>query len=1473
MAGNEKLLEEIRELRSKITELETAVTEKVQAEEALRAANQQLEASNQQLSASEQQLRAVNQQLEASEQQLKSSEDKWKSYVEQAPYGVFIADQEGNYVEVNPAASRITGYTEKELLERKVPDMLPSESRERGLKHFQRLLEKGESIDDIAFRHKSGEIRYWSVSAVKLNEERYLGFVEDITGKKEVEKQLLENQEELSQIIEGSAIATLVIDSEHRVTHWNRACEEMTGLDSEAIRGTNRQWQAFYSEERPILADILLDEKPEKALEKWYGGQYRRSTMLEGVVEVESFFPDLGEEGKWLLFSAVPIRNQEGELIGAVEMLQDVTRARKIREELRLERDLLDRIINDGPTGIVILDLEGIIISSNSRAEEILGLSRSDLKGRTYNAPEWTITDVDGGPLPDEDLPFSRVLGTGEAVYEVEHAISWPDGTNKILSINAAPLKGKSGKIDRVVCSVDDVTERRKADRELKREKAEKELVLDSVHELIAYLDHDQTIQWVNRAAWESVGLTEGEMVGRKCHEIWAGSSRLCEGCPTASVFETGVANEGELTTPDGRVWNVRGYPVKSEEGRVVGAVEVTRDITEQTKAREELVKQERHLSDLLNSITEGVCQHEVVFDNSGKPVDYRILDVNPRYEQILGLSRAEVLGRLATEVYQADEAPYLEIYSRVAMSGNPENFDAYCDRSEKFFRIAVFSPEKNKFATLFEDITERKANEKETRLLTDMIDQVQDFITVTDLEGCIRYINKACATMLGCSLQEMRGHSVEEYGKTPEEIAQQRRIIEQTRERGFWRGEVTNVTSEGKRIVLDSRTLLVQDDSGNPSGMIGISTDITERKMQERILEEREAKYRNLFEAASDGIYLVRQEDGSLAEVNKVACNMLGRTREEILTLTIGDIDPNYPLEGFIEFWKDRPEEEPYIFETTHRRKDGTLLPVEVSGIKYRIGDQVLLYGRARDITERNKSEKKLRDQKAMMARTEKVAHVGSWEWEIEKDCVTWSEELFNIFGLDPALGAPPFAEQYKIYLPEDFDKLQEAVKACTEEGSPYHLELRALRADGEIMDCNVSGAAEKGPDGKINRLYGFLQDISDRKRTEEEKEKLQAQLIQAQRLESVGRLAGGVAHDYNNMLSVILGYTEMALEEVTPDQSVHEDLQEIYKAADRSREITRQLLAFARRETIDPRILEINGTIEGMLNMLERLIGEDIELIWKPGEDIWPVKMDPSQAEQVLANLCINSRDAIDGVGKIVIETGNKTIDESYCKEHIGFLPGEFVMLSVSDDGCGMDSDTLENVFEPFYTTKGLEKGSGLGLATVHGIVKQNGGNIIVLSEVGTGTTFKIFLPRSFDVSQKEESSGLDPIPKGKGERVLLVEDEPSIMKMSKMILDKLGYVVLGAETPEEALQLAGNIEGSLDLLMTDVVMPGMNGRDLADKVQSIFPDIGILFMSGYTAEIIAQRGVIDDSMNFLQKPFSKKALALKVRQALDQ
>jgi two-component system, cell cycle sensor histidine kinase and response regulator CckA len=518
------------------------------------------------------------------------------------------------------------------------------------------------------------------------------------------------------------------------------------------------------------------------------------------------------------------------------------------------------------------------------------------------------------------------------------------------------------------------------------------------------------------------------------------------------------------------------------------------------------------------------------------------------------------------------------------------------------------------------------------------------------------------------------------------------------------------------------------------------------------------------------------------------------------------------------------------------------------------------------REIVARQAAEGALLESRERLITAQRIAKMGDFTWHIESGAVTWSDAMFDLLAYEKSECFDYTRINREIHHPEDLPQITAWLQACIASGEIQHgpKEYRLVRKDGKILYVQAL-VAVRYRQGKPAEIFGTIQDISERRKLEE-------QLRQAQKMESVGRLAGGVAHDFNNMLSVILGYTEMALAKTAPDHPLRENLKGIYQAALRSAEITQQLLAFARRQTIMPIVLDLNTCVESLLNMLRRLIGENITLAWLPGPGLWPVRMDPSQLNQILANLVVNARDAIGDIGQISIETVNVCFDEADGAAHPGIEPGAYALLMVSDDGHGMAKAVLDHLFEPFFTTKKMGKGTGLGLATVYGIVQQNEGAINVYSEPDRGTTFKIYLPRHAGQAASASPPEAEEIPRSRGETLLVVEDEEEILTLTRKILEIMEYRVLIAGSPEAAIALAGRHEGPIDLLISDVVLPEMNGRELAEKVRALHPEAKCLFMSGYTADLIAHRGVLDQGVHFLQKPFSTRDLAFKVRQVLD-
>lgn len=641
------------------------------------------------------------------------------------------------------------------------------------------------------------------------------------------------------------------------------------------------------------------------------------------------------------------------------------------------------------------------------------------------------------------------------------------------------------------------------------------------------------------------------------------------------------------------------------------------------------------------------------------------------------------------------------------------------------------------------------------------------------------------------------------------------------------------------------------------------LAHEIQSRKRAEVALRKSEAEHRRYLMGAPFGVF-VADDRGRHIQVNPTACHITGYDEQELLTMSIHDFFFEESIDkGLVQFQtvidKGEAQTELLIRPKSGEKRWWSITAVKISE------SRVLVFGY--DITIRKQAENKILEANALL----KSVLEGTSDAIFVKDlngryllvnsgtCLAIGRDATEIIGKN----------DHDLFPSESADIINEVDNKVFVAGETVLAEERLKTISG-ITFWLTQKSPFLNENGEVIGIIGISRDITPIKNNEKERNKLQAQLQQAQKMEAVGNLAGGIAHDFNNMLGVILGRAEMAMEELVPTQSLFNDLNEIRIAAERSANITRQLLTFARKQVVVPKVVDMNKTMEGMLKMLRRLIGEDIEMTWLPGVDIWSVKVDPSQVDQFLANLLVNARDAIGGVGEIIVETGNRVFDDEYCLSHSGFFPGDYVKLAVSDTGHGIDKESIPHIFEPFFTTKDVGEGTGLGLATVYGVVKQNNGFINVYSEPGQGTTFTIYLPRHIGPSEVVPPDR-EEIAVGGDESILLVEDESTIQKMITTMLVRMGYTVLTAGTPAEAINLMKDYPKTIHLLLTDVIMPEMNGLKLAEQLLVVQPAMKCLFMSGYTANIITRQGILDEGVHFIQKPFSKNDLSAKVREVL--
>lgn len=887
------------------------------------------------------------------------------------------------------------------------------------------------------------------------------------------------------------------------------------------------------------------------------------------------------------------------------------------------------------------------------------------------------------------------------------------------------------------------------------------------------------------------------------------------------------------------------------------------------------------------NIVTKSLEYAESIIDTVREPLivldqDLRVVSVSRTFYDIFKVTPEDTVGQLIYDIgnKQWDIPKLRELLETIlSRKSSFDNYEVEHDFAAIGRRIMLLNARQIKrglgkdpiILLAIEDITERKRsqkllNESEERFRR-LFETANDGILLLEKhELKIRNANPAITAMLDYPNTECIGKEMKDIG-FPQDMGTIKELMQTLDEDGIKHYKDAPVKKKTGQVVhtdiyFVDKTNLIQCNI----------RDVTERKRMEQALLDSEERYRLLTQNSLTGIYI--HVGGLLKFVNRRFTEMLGYVLEELIGRQYWDfVHPeDREMVRNISLARARGDKAPYEYEFRHLKKDGKTLWVHNLSTVIQYQGQTANMGNLAQIDDRKQAEKALSESEALFRRMFNQAPIGAAMVSLDYRYLMVNEALCRITGYSAEeLTSRSVAD---ISHPDDIEgDVAQAQRLATGEIDRYGIEKRYLHADGSVVWVHNNVRLIRDEQGQALYFLPMMENINDRKRAEQAKAKLEAQFQQAQKMESVGRLAGGVAHDYNNMLSVIIGYAELAIDKMAPSDPLHGDLQEIYAAARRATEVTRQLLAFARQQTIAPAVLDLNTTVEGMLKMLRRLIGENINLAWLPYSDLWPVKMDPSQLDQILANLCVNARDAITDVGKLRVETQNVTLDEAYCTNHLGYIPGDFVMLAVSDDGCGMDREKQEHIFEPFFTTKVVGKGTGLGLAMVYGIVKQNDGFINVYSEPGQGTTFRIYLPRyrGMIIDAMEEKT--TPIPEGKGEWVLVVEDDAAVMKLTAKILDGLNYTVMTAQTRGKAMDLIKRHAHRIELLLIDVVMPEMNGRDLANEIRSICPNLKTLFMSGYTADVIAQHGVLEEGVKIIQKPFATHAMASAVRKALEE
>jgi two-component system cell cycle sensor histidine kinase/response regulator CckA len=915
-------------------------------------------------------------------------------------------------------------------------------------------------------------------------------------------------------------------------------------------------------------------------------------------------------------------------------------------------------------------------------------------------------------------------------------------------------------------------------------------------------------------------------------------------------------------------------YLLKDRLDRLAPAVEraIQEAQTRLTRKRAEvaLAQSEQRKAAILDSVLDCI----ITMDVNGIVIEF-----NAAAERTFGYSKAEAIGRELADLiipptlrdaHRNGLARYLQTGEGRLLGTVIEITAVRSDGSELPVELAITAIHSEKapiFTGVLRDITARKRADETRARLAAIVDSSDDAIFSMDLDDTICTWNVGAERLYGYGADEVIGRNraiLVPAGATGELTA----ILDKAS-----RGE-TGEPLETQRIRKDGTVIDISltispmtNPAGRVTGVSAIARDITSRnKTAAAVRGDRDRAQRYLD--TPEVILLALDLQGRITLANRYACSLLGWTADELLGRDW--IDTCLPVrmrDTARHRFRDLIGGDLSVVENPVLTKSGEERLIEWRNTVQRdeAGQAIGTFSSGSDVTERNQAVEALRSAEERMRFVLKSANVGIWDMDYTTGVLRWSETLEAQYGLPCGTFGGTFEAFMQVVHPDDRDSVLETVGTAMQSGTDFSMLNRSLLPDGSVRWLSGAGRVYFGEHREPVHGVGISVDITERRA-------LEAQYQQAQKMEAIGQLAGGVAHDFNNLLTIILGNCELLLDDVDGNVQRQEDLTQIQRAGQSAAGLTRQLLAFSRKEIIEPKLLDLNAVLAEMRAMLRRLIREDVEIVLALRPELAPVKADRGQIEQIVLNLSVNARDAMPRGGTLTIQIDNVTLDDRYAKTHVAVTPGAYVALTVTDTGGGMTPEVQARLFEPFFTTKEAGTGTGLGLATVHGIVTQNGGSINVSSEIGRGTSFQVYFPRADGAELVADGPPAPARARVGGETVLVVEDAEGLRLLATKLLERLGYTVLVAANATQAMQLFED-NSAIDVVLTDVVMPGGSGPELTKRLIGRRPGLKVIYMSGYTDEAIVHHGVLDPGIAFLHKPFTSDTLSRKIRETLDQ
>jgi two-component system cell cycle sensor histidine kinase/response regulator CckA len=1380
------------------------------------------------------------------EEILKESESRFRNIMESSKDGIIFFDSKTQKILFgNSAMAELLGCSKGDLVGRTIPSLHPSEEWESIEQEFQKHVSGEISLSTgIPVLRNDGSVFYADISSslITLDGRSYFSaFFHDITEREHAEEALRKCAEQYHIITNTPIVGFAVVDLDANFLDVNETYCQMTGYSRNEML-------------KMSVADMEAMEKPneirrrkQKVIETGSDRFESCHRHKEGrIIDVEISIAFVRQSACFLVF------------------LHDITERKRTEKALRESEEKYRDLVENINDIIYAADEQGIITYVAPAIESFSGYTLPEIIGRPF------FDFVYQEDMPDAVKYFQQDLSVQAEPHEFRMVTK--TGNVRWVRVSSRPIF-KDNHIIGVRGILTDITERKQIEEEYRT-------ILRTAIDGFVIRDIQGRLLYVNDAYCHLVGYSRDELLIMNISDLETIERPDETSRRIQKIRETGGDRfETRLRCKDGGIVDVEvsiSY-IEIGGGRMFISIH---NITDRKRTVEALRESEERFRKVVETMKVGLA----TVDENGV-----LTYVNEYSSSMIGYTMDEMVGHIPTEFYYDEEQRKAqeEIFKkrRMGIRDAPTHEVAWRAKDgRKVYSILSPTPSfdthgryTGSFA-IHTDITERKQMETALRESEErfrrLVETMKVGLGAIDEKGVLTYVNEYFSKMLGYTIDEMIGRSTldfyydEESRKTQEEIFANRRVGM----RDPTPYEVTWRKKNGQKVYSILSPTPSFDTHGRYTGSFAIHTDITERKRAEEALRESEERFRLAFENANTGVCLVDLE-GNLTKVNNKMCEIFGYTKEELEHMTVNDIAHSEDINKSPAFIQRtlRGETDRGTFEKRYIHKKGHVVTCQVSSSLVRNADGYPLYfiSHVHDITERKQAEELLQKERETSLSILENAPYGVALIGKGGHYIYINPEFTNMTGYT-LQDIPTGKDWYQKAFPDQRER-ERAIQVWKEDRSKEKMMDREFGIhckDGKIKEIEIRVNFLKNGHALI-----VLRDITEQKLSQEKMESLREQLRQSQKMEAIGRLAGGVAHDFNNLLTIIKGYSQLSLIELKEDSLLKKNIEHIHTATDRAANLVRQLLAFSRRQILEMKVLDLNAILATLDNMLRRVIGEDIELTTILAEDLGRVKSDPGWIEQAIMNLVVNSRDAMPSGGKLTIETGNADLDEASTYGHVGVEPGRYVMLSVSDTGVGITPEVMERLFEPFFSTKEKDKGTGLGLSTVYGIVKQSDGDIWVYSEPGKGATFKIYLPRVDEPLEERREKVLgDELLRG-SETILLVEDEENVRKLALRVLERQGYKVLSACDGDDALLICEQFKDPIHLMLTDVVMPRMSGHELAKRLKSLHPKMKVLYMSGYTDDTIVLHGVLVEGVNYIQKPFTVDALTKKVREVLDQ